>query len=275
VKDPSLEVVLPEAAELKDLPPALLLPQALPGLWSGDSLPVQALRDYFAGGRTVQVPRQGYEEPMLVPRAAPGAVEAAVNAAVEAGKLCLSAGGVSLCGEPVPAGVLSEQAALQPPPAPIPPSDLLPAQLPAAWAGEGTTAATLADALSAKAGRPLPWHTVRAALTAAFQTRLVVRSVDSGPWPCDWAGAAAVRVRLPGQKPPPPTPGVRVAEAELRQNQLQDLADQVGELTRAAVGHKLKFLLRIELGGETPPPADLVERLNALLAEVAEGLRFE
>ena len=61
---------------------------------------------------------------------------------------------MSLCGEPIPAGVLSDQAALQPPPAPIPPSDLLPAQVPAAWNGEGTTAA-LADALSAKAGRSL------------------------------------------------------------------------------------------------------------------------
>src|SRR5262249_17195266 len=160
-----------------------------------------------------------------------------------------------------------------------PPSDLLPAQVPAAWNGEGTTAAALADALSAKAGRPLPWSTIRAALTAAFQTRLLERSVDSGPWPCDRAGAAAGLVRLPGKVPPPPPPppptGVRVAQAELRPNQLQDLADQVGELTRTAVGYDLKFLLRVELGGKAQPPSDLVERLNALLAEVAEGLRFQ
>jgi hypothetical protein len=68
---------------------------------------------------------------------------------------------------------------------------------------------------------------------------------------------------------------VRVAQAELRPNQLQDLAEQVGALTGAAIGHDLKFLVRIELGGAKPPPANLVERLNKLLAEVFEGLRFE
>ena len=261
----------------------------LPGLWTGPGLLVKALRDYFAGGRVIQVARQGYEEPVIIPRAAAGVVEAALGAAVEAGKLCLVVGAASLCGEPIPAGLLSDQAILEPPPAPIPPSDLLPAQIPAAWSGENTTAAALADALSAKAGRPLPWTTVRAALTAAFQTRLLDRAVDSGPWPCDRAGAAAVRVRLPGRTTPggggTPEPvvvpepvvkaGVRVAQAELRPNQLQDLADQVGELTRAAVGHDLKFVLRIELGGANPAPADLVEKLNAALAEVAEGLRLQ
>jgi hypothetical protein len=67
---------------------------------------------------------------------------------------------------------------------------------------------------------------------------------------------------------------VRVAQAELRPNQLQDLADQVGERTRAAVGHGLRFLLRVEPGGATTP-AELVGRLNKLLADVAEGLRLE
>jgi hypothetical protein len=233
----------------------------------------------------VQVARQGYEEPVSIPRAASGVIETAVVAAVEAGTLCLLAGGVSLCGESVPPGQLASGATLQAPPAPLPPSDLLPAQVPAAWSGEATTAAALADALSVKASKPLPWNTVRAALNGAFQTRLLERAVDSGPWPCDRAGAALVRVRLPSKTTggstgpkevePQPRSGVRVAHAELRPNQFQDLADQVGELTRSAVGHDLKFHLRIELGGTTPPPAELVERLNKLLAEVAEGLRFQ
>jgi hypothetical protein len=112
------------------------------------------------------------------------------------------------------------------------------------------------------------------------RTRLLERSVDSGPWPCDRAGAAAVLVHLSGKvppprPPPPPATGVRVAQAELRRNQLQNLADQVGELTRTAVGYDLKFLLRVELGGKAQPPSDLVERLNGLLTKVAEGLRFQ
>ena len=43
---------------------------------------------------------------------------------------------------------------------------------------------------------------------------------------------------------------VRVASGELRGNEIQDLADSVGELSKAAAGHNLRFLLRLELGGE-------------------------
>jgi hypothetical protein len=158
--------------------------------------------------------------------------------------------------------------------------------VPQAWGGgETTTAAALADALSAKAGKPLPWVTVRAALGGALQARLLELAVDSAPWPSDAAGAARVKVRLPGKpagereppvvRPEPVLPaGVRVAQAELRPNQLQDLADQVGELTRAAVGFELRFCVRVELGGKMPPPAELVEKVNKLLAEVAEELRL-
>jgi hypothetical protein len=109
--------------------------------------------------------------------------------------------------------------------------------------------------------------------------------VDSGPWPCDLAGAVHVRVRVPGKtpvetppvKPPelPKRPGVLVAEADLRPRQIQDLADQLGELTKAVVGYDLKLRLRIELGGAKTPPPELVARLNVLLAEVASAMRFE
>jgi hypothetical protein len=280
LKEPGLEVVLPEAAELSEIPPGLLQPAALPGLWPGDVLPIQALRDYFAGGRVAQVARQGYEESVTIPHASAGVIEAAIGRAVEASQLWLTAGTASLCGEPVPTDLLAGDAALQLPPAPIPSSDVLPAQLPQAWGGNTTTAAALAEALSAKAGKTLPWNTVCGAINGAFQAGQLERSVDSGPWSCDRAGASTVRVRLPGKMlppppPPPPPPGVWVAQADLRPNQLQDLADQVGELTRAAVGFDLKFSLRIELSGQKPPPVNLVERLNKLLAEVTTELRLQ
>src|SRR5262249_3342514 len=202
-------------------------------------------------------------ERVRAPRPAGAVSVRGVGAAGGGGGLCLWAGAASLCGEPLPPGLLSADATLSAPPAPLPPSDLLPAQVPAAWGGDGTTtAAALADALSAKAGRPLPWPTVRAALTGAFQGRLLERAVGRGPWPCHRAGAAAGPVQVPGRKAgggtatpdvvvppePPPRPGVRVARADLRPNQLQDLADQVGELTRLAVGFDLKLSLTIELG---------------------------
>jgi hypothetical protein len=67
---------------------------------------------------------------------------------------------------------------------------------------------------------------------------------------------------------------VLVAEADLRPNELQDLADQLGELTKAVVGYDLKLHLRLELGGAKTPPAELVAKVNAMLEEVAKGLRF-
>src|SRR5262245_30810368 len=50
--------------------------------------------------------RQGYEEPVTIPKADRGAVEAARSNAVEQGQLWLIAGAASLCGESVPAGLL-------------------------------------------------------------------------------------------------------------------------------------------------------------------------
>jgi hypothetical protein len=49
LKDPGLEVVLPEAATPSDVAPALLLHGVLPDLWAGPELRVKDLRSYFSG----------------------------------------------------------------------------------------------------------------------------------------------------------------------------------------------------------------------------------
>src|SRR5262245_14191101 len=90
--------------------PSLLLPGALPGLWAGEELAAGSLFAYFAGGHVVQVPRQGYEEPVLIPKAERAVVEKAVGDAVQAGQLWLLAGQASLCAEAVPSGVLADDA---------------------------------------------------------------------------------------------------------------------------------------------------------------------
>ncbi|HYT89879.1 MAG TPA: DUF499 domain-containing protein [Gemmataceae bacterium] len=286
LRDPSLELVLPEAAELTELPPSLLLPKALPGLWASDEVTVHTMRVYFSGGNVVQVPRQGYEEPLTIPKADRSVVEVALAKAVEQGQLWLIAGMASLCGEAVPVGVLADDGRLQAPLPSLPATEVLPAQLPAVWAsGEVTTVTAIVEGLSQKVGKPLPWPLVRTALNAAFQTRMLERTVDSGPWPCDLAGAAHVRVCVPGKAPVEPPiikpvevpkkPGVLVAEADLRPSQIQDLADQLGELTKAVVGYDLKLHLRIEVGGVKTVPPELVAKLNAMLAEVAKEMQFE
>ncbi len=283
-----LEVVLCEAAELAELPPALLAPQALPGLWADGRLTIRGLVEYFAGARVVQVPRNGYEEAVTIPRAPRAALEAAVSAAVGEGRLWLLAGPASLCGEAVPPGLLTDDAVLLPPPAPVPPGDLLPERLPEAWPGQTTTARAVAEGLQRKAGRPLPWPTVGAALDAAFHARLLERTPDSGPWPCDFTRAGEVRVRVPaspapGRSVPPPPPPIeqprpglatKVAQSELQSFELQSLADRVSDLLQATVGLDFKIHVRLEVGGDVPPSAAIVARLNELLGEVAEGLRF-
>lgn len=281
LKDPSLEVVLPEAAELSQLAPSLLLPNTLPSLWTADELRVGTAFDYFAGGHVVQVPRQGYHEPVTIPKASRQVVENAIGSAVEGGQLWLVAGPASLCGEAVPVGLVTEDARLLPPLPPIPATEVLPEQLPAAWTDGSATGLAIFQALSRKARKPFPWTTVRTALNAALQTRMVERTVDSGPWPCDLAGASSLRIRVPAVKPPAlpppppsPPPGVLMAEAYLQPNQLQDLADQLGDLKKAVVGYDLKLHVRIELGGAKTPPPELVAKINALLAEVVKELRL-
>ena len=110
--------MLPETATLSELSPNLLKHQELPGLWSSDEITVQDLHDYFAGGHVVSIPKEGYEEPLTIPKCEPAEVDAAVSQAVEQGILWLISGPASLLNETVPAGVLSASASLRPPPDP-------------------------------------------------------------------------------------------------------------------------------------------------------------
>ncbi|MEI6415543.1 MAG: DUF499 domain-containing protein, partial [Pseudomonadota bacterium] len=69
MNDPSLELILAEAAELQEIGPSLLEPERLPELWKSDALSVQAVIDYFSGTNVVQVQRDGYMEHLPIPKA--------------------------------------------------------------------------------------------------------------------------------------------------------------------------------------------------------------
>jgi len=278
LKDPGLEVVLPDTATLTEVDPALLVPRRLPGLWEAEAIPFKVMCDYFAGGRVVKLPREGYEEAVVVPKAERETVEQAVTAAVRDGKLWLTSGPASILGEDIPAGILTEAAVLQAPPQLIPTSDLLPETMPEVWREGSTTAAALAAALSQKAGKTLPWKTVRDAIDGALRAHQLELAADSGSWPCEYAGAQKVKLGLPKVAPPPPPvvrPGVRVAEADLKANEIQDLADAIGELTRLATGCDLKLRLHIELGGERAASEERVAKLNELLKGISEDLELK
>ena len=66
-----------------------------------------------------------------------------------------------------------------------------------------------------------------------------------------------------------------MAEDVLEANGIQDLADQIPAIFKAAVGNTLKFNIRIEFGGETTPDPEAVEKINELLAEVSDKLKLK
>ena len=280
LKEPSLEVVLPEFATLSEPSSSLLKHQALPGLWSSDEITVQDLYDYFAGDRVVSIPKDGYEEPLTIPKCEPADVDAAVLQAVEQGMLWLTSAPASIFNEPVPPGVLSALASLRSPPDPIPVQELMDAAIPEAWQDGKTSALALATALSNRRGVILPWHTVKTAISGAIQANWLKLSEESADWPCEFAGAQHVLLEIPklkekgkdyGVKPT----GVLVAEADLEAYGIQDLADQIPAITQAAIGTEIKFNIRVEFGGESRPDPEAVEKINELLAEVDDTLRLK
>jgi len=230
---------------------------------------------------------------MTIPTAARSVIDTAIQAAVREKRLWLITSSSSFFAEDLPLGVLAEDASLLlPPPQPIPAREVLPASLPEAWSEEVATALDIANALSTKAGRMLPWITVRETIDGAFRARLLERTIDSGPWPCDYAGARAVRIYVPREQPAPripvtppqatlrestvtEAPGMLVADAPLQVEEIQDLYDQLGDLVKAAVGLNLQFRLRIELGPASRVSDETVDRVNALLSEVSEKLRLQ
>jgi len=279
MNDPALELVLPHAAELGEVDPELLCPTELPELWSNEQITLQDVVAYFSGGRVVQVQREGFTEPLQIPKASRAVVEAAVAHAVEAGLVWLLAGPASLLGESIPPGVLNDATVLRPPPPVIAPAETMPESLPQAWKDGATTALSLATALSQKAGRTLPWKTVRDAVEAALRARFVKQS--SGPeWPCSFEGARLVELQVGDEsgrtkeKEEEPQRNLAVARAELEPSELQDLADHMSELLqlRARANVPIRFHLRIELGdGNVKVAKATIAEFNELLRKIREG----
>lgn len=285
--DPALELVLPEAAELAELPYQLLLPGKLPELWKGDKIAVQAVIGYFNGKTIVQVHRDGYMEPVAIPKASAEVVNKAITAAVEAGALWLVNGPASVLAEPIPAGVLTPKAILRQPPAMIAAAEILPENLPDAWSDGQATALSIATALSQGFGRTMPWKTVKDVITASINARFMELDGASGSWPCDYPAAQSIKLKV-ASGPSRPL-GVRdigsatpskclVAHAELEPSEIQDLGDIVPQLLeiKAKADIPIKFLVRIELGdGKEAPPDDVVKRINELLSNMKDSFRLE
>lgn len=284
MSDPAMELVLPEAAELGDIPGGLLAPKVLPDLWPTDEITAQAVMEYFNGTKVVQVNKGGFIESVPVPKATTEVVDAAISDAVANGNVWLLSGPASLLAEPIPVGVLTPAAKLRVPPSPISVLAILPENLTSAWKNGKSTALTIATALSQQFGHTLPWKTVRDVIGGALKGHLQLAD-DSGPWPCDLPAAGMVKLQ-------PGTGGgggggggggdtetnTVVAQAELEPGEVQDLGDLVPQLLeiKNRTNAPLVFRVEIEFGdGQTPPDADSIAAINALIEELKPGFSLE
>ena len=281
LNDPALELILPEAAELGELLPVLLAPKRLPGLWSGDEITAKAVADYFGGSTVIQVEREGYQEPMQIPKAGQEAVNKAIGEAVENGALWLLCGPASILGEPIPPGVLNANAKLCVPPAVIAAAEILPENLSEAWKEGGASGLSIATALSMKIGKTLPWKTVKDVIGSALHARFLELAEGSKEWPCDFPSAQFVIFRLPKTPPPPPPPptkGVLYAEGDLEPGQVQDLGDMVPKFLeiKNKTNTPIRFHVRIEVGdGKTLPSEEATREADVLLKSIRKDLELK
>ncbi|MBI4525152.1 MAG: DUF499 domain-containing protein [Deltaproteobacteria bacterium] len=279
--DSALELVLSEGAELGEIVPELLAPGKLPSLWTSDEITAKAVADYFGGSKVVHVERDGYQEPMVIPKAGQAVVDKAISTAVEKGVLWLVSGPASIIGEPIPAGVLTPNATLRRPPSVVAPAEILPENLPAAWKEGTATAASIAAQLSSRFGTNLPWRTVKYVIDEALRANFLCVAEDSAPWAGDPGTAQYAKFQASKAARPTPTPtatGVLVAESELKASEMQDLGDIVPKLleVKAKTNVPLRFHVRIEMGdGKTKPPADAVKQINTLLKGVKDEIELK
>jgi hypothetical protein len=286
LNDTALELVLPKVAELTDLPPSLLVPERLPGLWSSDEITVKAAFDYFNGTTVAQVERGGYKESVQIPRAGKEVVEKAISAAVENSIIWLLSGPASIFGEPIPPGVLSPSSKLCGPPTIIAAAEILPENLKNAWKDGSASGLSIATALSVKAEKTLPWKTVRDVINGALQARFLELEEASHVWPCDFPSAQFVKLKVATGRPKEGAgggidgvaPKVLVAVADLEPSQVQDLGDNIPKFLeiKNKSNTPIRFHVRVELGdGITMPSVEVAQKVNALLKSIKDDLQMK
>jgi hypothetical protein len=291
MNDPSLELILSEAADLQEIASSLLEPERLPDLWKSDAITVQAVIDYFNGTNVVQVQRDGYMEPLPIPKASTEVIKASVTHAVESGALWLTNGPASILAEPIPAGVLTEHALIQRPPVQIMAAEILPETLPDAWMKEEATALSINIALSQKFGQTLPWKTVSDVVSASINARFTQLDPKSGKWPCEYPSAQGIKLKVSAVSDPEgdykdfgstfggakTNSNILVARSELKADQIQDLGDIIPKLLeiKNKANIPMAFQVQIELGdGETQPNDETIKSINQLLGDISDGFQF-
>jgi hypothetical protein len=285
LSEPGLELWLSESAELAEVAPELLGQKRLPELWQTDQISVRSIIDYFIGGKVVQKQKNGFTEPIHVPKANREVVERTIGLAVEKEYIWLISGPSSIWGEAVPFGVLNDAATLSSPPSPVQVTEVLSESLPNAWKDGNCTALSLATALSQKVGKTLPWKFILNLLSASLRARFLELVDASITWPCEFANAQHAQFKMAA---PGTTegiigtgvilkPNVLITESELDSHEIQNLGDNVAKLfeIKAKRSTPIKISIRVEIGdGKTQPQPQVVEEFNKVLQNVKDGLKI-
>ena len=193
-------------------------------------------------------------------------------------------GPASILKEPIPAGVFSAAAVLRRRPERIDVAELMADLIPDAWKDGKTNALAVLTALSAQRGH----HPAMEHHTDSNRRRHSCAMDRVGPvtpphgrvrWPVpstqSFKSPTREGIREGNGSPyKPKPPGQLSAEAVLEAHGIQDLADQIPALTKAAVGSTLRFNVRIEFEGEAAPDVKVVNTINGLLSEVSEELKL-
>jgi hypothetical protein len=279
LRDSDLEVILSTAAELVEIPGALLRRGTLPGLWETKTeLELAEFKAHFGGGNVVKMD-MAFKDPQQVPKASAEVVSAAVEKAVADGDLWLVSGPTSLFKETIPAGVLTDTSLLLPPPEPIVAAAILQANVPGAWKDSVANVAGVLAQLSAQRGRPVPWYQVAQAVDGALRARLVELDADSAGWPCDPSAAAKVVLKAVAGAGTGGGGGGGGAlndkgvtyQAYLQPHELQDLADGLTAIMelQAKYGIKIRFKLWVEVTAEKELKPEATAELRKGLDEVS------
>jgi hypothetical protein len=225
----------------------------------------------------------GYVESITIPSAPREVVLKSIEDVVRSGHLWLVAGPVGYCGESPGRDLLTDEAALQLPPAAVRAIDILPSSLPGGWNGERTTAAAILAALSEKLAKPLPWRSVVNALNDAFGAGLLERLSANVEWPCDRGIAHALEVGLVVRKTAGGPPdgagggGGGTRPQSYRKTltfdslaSLQSFLDDISsDLSRTAAGNSSRISLSIEIWDPGARlDSDVVAKLDGILKNV-------
>ena len=156
--------------------------------------------------------------------------------------------------------------------------------MPEALDGRATNALALSAALSVQIGAPLPWPILRRAIDDALGARWLERTPDSGPWPCEAVGAAAVTLKEPDAAPTASAgredgiawipKGARTGSANLEPNELQDLVDALPDVITAAAVSRCGFT-STSRWRRRRRAARSVTALNELLENIKSELRLK